>query len=106
MSWEKESASAGLGELTLREVARGAFHFKDFQNIRDPLPDPNPEYGELIKEVKVSCDDVYTSFNYCRLCQTCRTVCLLLVLVARGKACGDGEIMGEHGGGNWDRGDR
>ena len=51
MSWEKASAAAGLGGLTLREAARGAFQLDCFQNMDDPLPDPDSTFGPLIKDV-------------------------------------------------------
>ena len=59
MSWQKESASAVLGGFTPREAARGAFHFKNFQHLPDPLGDPDPACGELLKEVKVSVHCLY-----------------------------------------------
>ena len=54
MSWSKESAAAGLGGLTPKEAGRGALTMEDFQLIHDPLPDPSPAYGDLIKIIKVS----------------------------------------------------
>ena len=54
MSWEKESAAAGLGGMTPREAGVGALMLEEFQLIHDPLPDPKPEYGDLIEVLKVS----------------------------------------------------
>ena len=54
MSWSKESAAVGLGGLTPREAAIRVFMFEDIQNIEDPLPDPSPEYGDLIQVIKNS----------------------------------------------------
>ena len=54
MSWAKESAVAGLGGMMPREAARGALMLEDFQLIHNPLPDPAPEYGDLIEVIKVS----------------------------------------------------
>ena len=51
MSWEKASAAAGLGGLMLREAARGAFQLDCFQNMDDPLPDPDFTFGPVIKDV-------------------------------------------------------
>ena len=54
MSWTKQSAAAGFGgRLTPREAARGAFQLDCFQNMDDPLADPDPTLGPLIKEVSV-----------------------------------------------------
>ena len=76
MSWNKESAAAGLGGLTPREVAVGVLMLEDFQYMNDPLPDPDAEYGELIKVIKVSRCNVVT-LNLLKLCRTCRTLLLL-----------------------------
>ena len=55
MSWKKESAAGGLGGLTPREAERGAFQLDYFQNMDDPLSDPDPAvYGNLVKEVSYS----------------------------------------------------
>ena len=51
MSWAKQSAAAGLGGLIPREAARGAFQLDCFQNMDNPLADPDPTLGPLIKEV-------------------------------------------------------
>ena len=51
MSWEKQSAAAGLGRLMPREAARGAFQLDCFQNMDDPLADLDPTLGPLIKDV-------------------------------------------------------
>ena len=51
MSWEKQSAAAGLGGLMPREAARGAFQLDCFQNMDNPLADPDPTLGLLIKDV-------------------------------------------------------
>ena len=34
-----------------REAARGAFQLDCFQNMDDPLPDPDATFGLLIKDV-------------------------------------------------------
>ena len=54
MSWSKSSAAAGLGGMTPREAGRAALTLEEFQLIHDPLPDPDPKYGELIQVIKVS----------------------------------------------------
>ena len=62
MSWTKQSAAAGLGGVGLipREAARGAFQLDSFQNMGDPLADPDPTLGPLIKEVSVD----FISFKF------------------------------------------
>ena len=100
MSWSKESVEVELGGLKPREVVIGVFMIEDFQQINDPLPDPSPEYGDLIKVLKVSNYFQYTLFEInLHLCQICQTVLLLylcLFVVARGKDLG--EIVGAAGG--------
>ena len=54
MSWSKKLVAVGLGGMTPKEAARGALTMEDFQLIHDPLPDPSPAYGDLIKVIKVS----------------------------------------------------
>ena len=72
MSWSKYSAAAGLGGMTPREAGRAALTLEDFQLIHDPLPDPDPAYGELIKVLKVSTfiNILNTLLNICRTCRT------------------------------------
>ena len=42
----------GWGGLTQREAARGVFQLLDsFQNMDDPLEDPDPQLGPVMKEV-------------------------------------------------------
>ena len=55
MSWKKESAATGLGRggLTSREAAREALQLDCFQNMGDPLADPDPTLGPVIKQVSV-----------------------------------------------------
>ena len=51
MSWEKSSASTGLGGFTPREVARGGtFQLEEFQMMEDPLV-VEEKYGLVVKEV-------------------------------------------------------
>ena len=50
MLWKKESAAAGLGGLTPRQAVRGTFQLDYFQNMDDPLGNPDPAvYGDLMK---------------------------------------------------------
>ena len=51
MSWEKQSAAAGLGGLTPREAARKASQLDCFQNMDNPLSDPDATFGPLIKDI-------------------------------------------------------
>ena len=52
---EKRICSGWAGGLTPREAARGAFQLDYFQNMDDPLGDPDPAvYGDLVKEVSYS----------------------------------------------------
>ena len=51
MLWEKQSAAAGLGGLMPREAAKGKFQLDCFQNMDDPLPDPDATLGPLIKDI-------------------------------------------------------
>ena len=51
MSWKKQSAAAGLGGLMPREAARAAFQLDCFQNMDNPLPDPDATFGPLFKDV-------------------------------------------------------
>ena len=37
MSWSKHNAAVGLGELAVREAAKGALLCEDFQLMPDPL---------------------------------------------------------------------
>ena len=41
----------GWGGLMPREAARGAFQLDCFQNMDDPLPDPDTAFGPVIKDL-------------------------------------------------------
>ena len=53
MSWKKRICHCWVRGLTPREAAREAFQLDCFQNMGDPLADPDPTLGPVIKQVSV-----------------------------------------------------
>ena len=53
-----------------REATWGAFQLDCFQNMDDPLADPDPTLGPLIKDISFD----FISFQFLiHLCRTCQT---------------------------------
>ena len=75
MSWAKQSAAAGLGGLTPREAAKGAFQLDCFQNMDDPLADLDSSLGPVIEDISFD----LISFEFLKhLCRTCQTKYIIL----------------------------
>ena len=75
MSWEKASATAGLGGFTLREAARGAFQLEEFQMMEDPQV-IEEKYGSIVKEVSQLLNIVNFSNIYVEHVKWCKVLCI------------------------------